>query len=172
MMYAHEPLPQVLWAELINTAAYILNRTGPTSSDKKSPYELWYGKKPIIKYLQIIGSTAYVHIPKQKLRKLDKKAIKGRLIGYDEDCYRIWVTDGKQSALVRSRDVIFDEKPLPICNSEIPKTEVETREYPISITPNTNLEREVAAPEQSHVHEGDTPEAISNDHDHALEGKE
>lgn len=27
MMHAHEELPQKLWAELVNTAVYILNRT-------------------------------------------------------------------------------------------------------------------------------------------------
>ncbi|KAM3964295.1 uncharacterized protein ACR2FA_001787 [Aphomia sociella] len=43
MMHAHEELPQKLWAVLVNTAVYILNRTGPTSVDYKSPSELWSG---------------------------------------------------------------------------------------------------------------------------------
>lgn len=34
MMYAHEAMPQELRAELINTAAYILNCTGPTNKNK------------------------------------------------------------------------------------------------------------------------------------------
>lgn len=130
MMYAHEAMPQEIWAELINTAAYILNRTGPTNTDK-SPYELWHKKKPIIKHLRIIGCNAYAHIPKQKRKKLDKKAIKGRLVGYDEDCYRIWVTDGKRNTLIRSRDVIFDEKPLAIndCVPSSEETVTDTREH-------------------------------------------
>lgn len=37
-------LPKALWAEACNTAAYILNRTGPTSVEGKTPYELWYSK--------------------------------------------------------------------------------------------------------------------------------
>ncbi|KAG5872603.1 hypothetical protein JTB14_027944 [Gonioctena quinquepunctata] len=47
---------------------------------------------------------------------MGKKAIKGVLMGYDnDDGYRIWSLDGKK--LVRSRDVIFDEcKPLEIVN--------------------------------------------------------
>ncbi|GBM76889.1 Copia protein [Araneus ventricosus] len=47
----------VLWAELINTSVYILNRTGKSSVKNVSPYELWAGKKPRIKHLRIIGST-------------------------------------------------------------------------------------------------------------------
>ena len=29
--------PKLLWAEMVNTAVYILNRTGVSSVDKKSP---------------------------------------------------------------------------------------------------------------------------------------
>lgn len=64
MMHAHEDLPQGLWARIVNTAAYILNRTFATKVDGKSPFELWYGKKPEIKRLRIIDSTCYAHVPK------------------------------------------------------------------------------------------------------------
>lgn len=52
IMHSHEPLPQGSWAELINCAAYILNRTGPSKEAEKSPYELWIGKRPSIKHLK------------------------------------------------------------------------------------------------------------------------
>lgn len=42
MMHAKD-LPQGLWAELVNAAVYILNRTGPTTMNK-SPCEIWYNK--------------------------------------------------------------------------------------------------------------------------------
>lgn len=117
MMHAHEELPQGLWAELINTAAYILNRTGSSSVQGKSPYELWYNKKPGIKHLRIIGCKCYAHIPKSNRMKLDKKAQKGILIGYDgNEGYRIW--DKVNHKLIRSRDVTFEETPLLGCNTE------------------------------------------------------
>lgn len=103
-MHSGEEFPQALWAELINTAAYVLNRTGPTRMDGKVPFELWHKKKPKISHLRIIGSYCYFHVPKVKRKKLNKKAIKGRLIGYDnDDGYRIW--NGQQT--VRSRDITF-----------------------------------------------------------------
>ena len=111
IMHAHGNIQQSLWAEMIRTANYILNRTGPSSVAWTSPYELWYGKKPSLKHLRIIGSTCYVHVPKQQRHKMDRKAIKGILIGYDhDDGYRIYCEE--EGKLIRSRDVIFEEKTL------------------------------------------------------------
>lgn len=129
MMHCHESLPQGLWAELINTAGYILNRTGPSSVAEKSPYELWFHKKPSVKHLRVIGSICYAHIPKQKRRKMDKKACKGVLVGYDDDGYRIWCREN--NALIKSRDVVFREEPLlqngeleiPLRSDEITKND-------------------------------------------------
>lgn len=110
MMYSGGDLPQVLWAELVNTIAYVLNRTGSSRVEEKSQYELWLGRKPRISHLRVIGSICYAHVPKQKRRKMCKKAFKGRLIGYEnDDGYRVY--DGTQT--LRSRgitigsDVVF-----------------------------------------------------------------
>lgn len=70
-----ETLPRGLWAELFNAAAYMINRSGPTQEDNW-PYELWFGKKPNIKHLRIIGSTSYPHILKCNRKKMDKKVVK------------------------------------------------------------------------------------------------
>lgn len=110
LMNAHVKIPTGLWAEMVLTAVYILNRTGPTRIEGKSPYELWHHKKPRINHMKIIGSTCYPHVPKQRRKKLDRKAQKGILIGYDaDDGYRIW--NSEEFKLIRSRDVIFDETP-------------------------------------------------------------
>jgi transposase InsO family protein len=81
IMHAHGNIPQTLWAEIVRSANYILNRTGPSNVPGTSPYELWYGKKPGLKHLRVIGSTCYVHVPKQTRKKMDPKATKGILIG-------------------------------------------------------------------------------------------
>lgn len=102
--------PPAIWAELVNSAIYTLNRTGKSSVEDTSPYELWLKKKPRLKHLRVIGSTCYAHIPVQKRRKMDKKATKGYLVGYDGDeRYRIWVKEEHRVYL--SRDVIFQERP-------------------------------------------------------------
>ncbi|GBM34813.1 hypothetical protein AVEN_208020-1 [Araneus ventricosus] len=67
-------------------------------------------KKPRLKHLRIISSTCYAHIPVKKRKKMDKKAVKGYLVGYDGDeRYRIWLIE--ENRVILSRDVIFQEKP-------------------------------------------------------------
>ena len=111
MLYAHSNLPKRLWAELVNTAAYIINRTGASAVEGKSPFELWFGKKPSIKHLKVIGTTCYAYIPGQKRKKLDKKALKCILIGYNgDDSYRLWHQESGDTKI--SRDVRFDKEVL------------------------------------------------------------
>jgi transposase InsO family protein len=109
--------PDAIWAELVTSAIYILNRTGKSSKDGVSPYELWMGKKPRIKHLRIIGSSCYVHIPAERRRKMDKKAVKGFLVGYDGDeRYRIYVPNDHK--VILSRDIQFQER-INDCISKI-----------------------------------------------------
>jgi transposase InsO family protein len=101
--------PAGMWAELCQTAVYILNRTSRSSEEDKTPFEVWTGRKPRIKHLRVIGSVCYVHVPASKRRKMDKKAIQGYLVGYDGDeRYRIYIKE--QHKVILSRDVIFQEK--------------------------------------------------------------
>lgn len=48
-------LPIKLWAEAINTAVYILNRTGTSSVEGLSPFELWFGRQPDLNHLKVFG---------------------------------------------------------------------------------------------------------------------
>ena len=47
-----------------------------------SPHELYFGKKPILAHMRVFGSIAYIHVLKEKRRKLDAKAKKCILVGY------------------------------------------------------------------------------------------
>lgn len=46
-------LPKYLRAEAINTAAHVINRTGNSQDQDKSPYEVWFGNDIKIRYLKI-----------------------------------------------------------------------------------------------------------------------
>lgn len=52
--------PTAMWAELICTTIYILNKTGKSLEEEFSLFELCMSKKPRIKHLRIIGSICYV----------------------------------------------------------------------------------------------------------------
>ncbi|UYV74792.1 hypothetical protein LAZ67_12001004 [Cordylochernes scorpioides] len=119
MIYAKN-MSLKLWAEAVNTATYVLNRTGPTQIEGKTPYELWFDKKPAVDHFRIFGTECLVHVPDEKRRKLDAKSEKGILVGYcsNKDGYRIWMPNSNK--VVTSRDVIFKET-IPTFSLDIEK---------------------------------------------------
>jgi hypothetical protein len=80
-MLEEKSTPKSYWAEVVRTAVYIQNRIG----DKVSPYEQYFGTKPNLRHLRVFGSIAYVHVPKEKRKKLDTKAEKCILVGYSDE---------------------------------------------------------------------------------------
>lgn len=96
-----------LWAEAINTAAYVINRTGKSSVDGKTPYELWSNKTFDINNLKVFGTPVYVHIPKEKRRKWDPKGEKGILVGYGETTKGYRVFFPHMNTVETKRDMIF-----------------------------------------------------------------
>ena len=101
-------MPNSFWAEAVNCANYIRNRC-PIQGRKCVPEELWTGRKPSVAHLKPFGCHAFVHVPKQKRSKLDKRAVKCLMLGYSSHSkgYRLWnLTDNN---ITVSRDVTFDE---------------------------------------------------------------
>ncbi|MGV7994883.1 hypothetical protein PJP12_29890, partial [Mycobacterium kansasii] len=43
-------LSKNLWAEAVNTACYIINQVYTSKGDNKTAYEMWFDKKPTVKY--------------------------------------------------------------------------------------------------------------------------
>ena len=85
-------LPPKIWAEAISTATYPRNRS-PTSSIKgMTPHQAWYGVKPCVEHLRVLGCTAYINVPKDERGKLDSKTRKCILLGYKsvQKGYRIF----------------------------------------------------------------------------------
>ena len=100
-------LPKKMWAEAAVTAGYIRNRS-PVSTRDKTPWELFFGKKPDVSRLRVFGARAYVHIPKQLRSKLESHTELGYLVGYEPNVkgYRILLDSGKIRV---AENVIFQE---------------------------------------------------------------
>lgn len=103
-------LPLSLWAEAVNTAIYVLNRTTSSRNSNATPYEIWVGKKPSLSHLRMFESEAYLHINKQFRQKFDPKAKKVLLVGYQGDSANYRLYDPKTRSVSVSRDVVFNEK--------------------------------------------------------------
>ena len=76
------PLPKTFWADAINTTCYIMNRALIRPILNKTPYELYFGRKPNISHLHI-GYKCYVHNNgKDNLDKFDPKSDKAWFLRY------------------------------------------------------------------------------------------
>lgn len=72
-----------------------------------TPKEAFTGKKPSMDHLHIFGCPIYIHILKDKRKKLDPLVMKGTFVGYNNSkAYKIYT---KGHRIEVSRDVIFDE---------------------------------------------------------------
>ena len=80
MMY-HANMPQKFWAEAVNTAVYLRNRSPTISLKGVTPYESLYGEKPDVSNLKVFGCAAYIHVAKQKRKKFDPKSQKAVFVG-------------------------------------------------------------------------------------------
>ena len=105
------------WAEALNTAAYILNRSRTSAlGPGETPYYKMFGKHASVKHLRTFGCKAFVHDTSVKRGKFDDRAVEGIMIGYDDignnpKCYRIYIPS--LGRYIRSGHVTFDEETFP-----------------------------------------------------------
>ena len=79
---AEKNMPHHFWAEVVNTAMYIMNMTPTAAVHDVTPEEKYTGTKPNLSHLKVFGYIAYVHVPDGLHRKLDPKAEKCIFVGY------------------------------------------------------------------------------------------
>ena len=103
-------LSRYLWSELLHTKVYQKNRS-PTARLQMTPHEAWTNEKPSLAHMRMIGCIAWVHIPKEKRKKLDERSQKCFLIGYEgTNIFRVWNPATKR--VERVSHVDFDESLL------------------------------------------------------------
>jgi len=111
-MRFHAGLPLQFWADAVDTVVYLINR-GPSSSlDDGIPQEAWTGKKVNYSFLRTFGCEAFVHNNKENRTKLEVKSKKCTFIGYGVNDFGYRLYDYENHKIIRSRDVIFNEKVL------------------------------------------------------------
>lgn len=145
-MLADSNMDKVFWGEAISTANYLQNRL-PSSSVASTPYELWHRKKPSYEHLRVFGSEAFVHIPKEKRRKLDKKAKKLVFVGYADGQKAYRFVNLETKGITISRDAKFLEhgedknvqKPKPTTSGGVVVLPLESTSPPPPLEePNAN----------------------------------
>ena len=59
-MLHNKDVARNLCGEAVNTACHTVNRVYFRPGTKKTPYELWKGRKSNVKYFRIFGSTCFI----------------------------------------------------------------------------------------------------------------
>uniref|UniRef100_A0A2N9F5E5 CCHC-type domain-containing protein n=1 Tax=Fagus sylvatica TaxID=28930 RepID=A0A2N9F5E5_FAGSY len=105
-------LPKIFWAEAVDMACYIINRSPRVALDGKVAEEVWTGQEVDYSFMRIFGCPAYVHISSEDRSKLDPKSKKCIFLGFKKGVkgYKLW--DPVAQKVVISRDVVFDEKSM------------------------------------------------------------
>ncbi|GFH18455.1 reverse transcriptase Ty1/copia-type domain-containing protein [Haematococcus lacustris] len=100
-------MPLRHWADAAKLSNYV-RCVLPVSDQPLTPWESFLGVRPDLSGLRVFGSAVWVHVPDQKRSKLEAKAVRGVLIGYQlgAKSYRVLV-EGREYL---SKDVIFDEQ--------------------------------------------------------------
>ena len=89
--------------------------------------------------MKVFGCMAYAHVPDVQRKKLDKKAVKLRFVGYSIQSKAYRLLDEKTSKIYIRRDVIFNEQDFGQKTEEVPKGDLlET----IEVEQNPDIESE------------------------------
>jgi len=99
---------------------------------KKTPYELFNGRKPNINHLRVFGCSYFVlNNGKENLGKFDEKADLGIFIGYSLISHTYRIYNKRLMNVEESVYVVFDE--VDHKSIQIPKTNAEEDEQNISL---------------------------------------
>lgn len=117
-----------MWAEAVNTAVYLKNRSPHKAVMNSTPEEKWSGEKPNLKYLRVWGCIVQAHIPNALRKKFDRKSKQYIFVGYSERTkgYRLFDIN-KPGHIIISRDVVFFE------NRFLHENDIQTPVIPPSI---------------------------------------
>jgi hypothetical protein len=109
----HAGAPMYLWGEAFMLAAYLLERRISNAHSFKTPFELWFNRKPNVSRLHVFGCDVYYYEHKKNREfKLGAASRRGVFLGYEKhnDTYfRIY--DVETRKIVITREVkFFDDK--------------------------------------------------------------
>ena len=108
-MLADNDVSKTFWREAMNTIVYTMNRVQFKKDINTTPYEMWFGQLPIVKYFKNFGSKCYIKRD-DDIGKFDARSDEGMFLGYslkikDYRCY-----NQRTKTIMESENVRIDEK--------------------------------------------------------------
>jgi hypothetical protein len=92
-MIHDQSLPMTLWEEACMTIVYDQNHSPHQILKNITPKQAFTKVKPEIRHFRIFGCPVYLHVPKEKILKLEPSGRKGTFVGYSESskAYQIYI---------------------------------------------------------------------------------
>ena len=108
-------LLKYFWPDAVNTACYVLNRVLVRPILKKTPYELYKGRKPNISHFKVFGCKCFVlNNDKDNIGKFDAKVDDDIFIGYSSHSHAYRIYNKCTMTVEESVHVVFDETNLDL----------------------------------------------------------
>ncbi|GJX62287.1 putative ribonuclease H-like domain-containing protein [Tanacetum coccineum] len=92
-MLVDSKLPTTFWAEVVNTACYVLNRVLVIKPHNKTPYELIRGRPPMIDFMKPFGCPVTILKTRDHLGKFKGKVDEGYFVGHSVEMDQDWLFD-------------------------------------------------------------------------------
>ena len=108
-MLHNKDVARNLWGEVVNTTCHTVNRVYFRLDTKKTPYELWKGRKPNVKYFRIFGSTCFILKDRENVGKFDSQSDEGIFLGYPSTSKAYWVYNKRTKKVMKTVNVVIDE---------------------------------------------------------------
>ncbi|RXW18308.1 hypothetical protein EST38_g7549 [Candolleomyces aberdarensis] len=152
-MLAQANLPVCFWGRCLATQVKVWNCLLTVSLPDKTPFEVWFGRKPDLSCFRVFGCTAYVFIQKDKRKKLESHMQKCICIfvGYPPD-YSAWTFyNPVTKEFIISECAEFDERVFPGLSTKetTPSAQLRLLETPASQMAPPNAIPLSIAPEDS-----------------------
>jgi hypothetical protein len=110
VMIHSKNMAQHFWGEVVNIACHIINRVYLRPETNKTPYEIWRGKKSIVKYFRTFGSRCYILRDRENLEKFDPKSNEGIFLGYSTNSHAYRVFNKRTETVLESINIIIDDE--------------------------------------------------------------
>ena len=108
-MLHNKDVARNLWGEVVNTVCHTINRVYFRPSTKKTPYELWKGRKPNVKYFRIFGSICFILKDRKNVKKFNSRSDEGIFLGYSSTSKAYREYNKRTKKVMETVNVVIDE---------------------------------------------------------------
>jgi hypothetical protein len=99
----------MFWAEAVNTACYVSNRTYLRVHKKKTCYGLMHGHTPKVSHFHVFGCKCFILKKEKKFYKFEARLVDGIFFGYASHSRAYRVLNLETNQIAETSDVTFDK---------------------------------------------------------------